>query len=259
MDNNHRNPQQLEADIEKTREQMSDTLEEIHDRLSPNQLVDNAFEYFSDKLLRNNNYFSSLTETAKKNPAATALIGLGLGWLIISGQNNETQTKTASSQEDSGADKATDTQLKNHTDSAAGNANSKKDTRLGSTNDTKEKVSQHNGNQTESPLHKLHEQPLVLIGAGLALGAALGVYLSSTQRSDKLSKKNLEKQIDQAAETGSEQLEKVKEAVTSAVETISQAVDEVSNASEAREEKNKKDNNSTSQVAEKEKESSKQK
>ncbi|HBV22139.1 MAG TPA: DUF3618 domain-containing protein, partial [Nitrosomonas sp.] len=33
MDNNDRSPQEIEADIEKTRQQMSETLEEIHDRL----------------------------------------------------------------------------------------------------------------------------------------------------------------------------------------------------------------------------------
>ncbi len=256
MENNDKNLQAIEADIEKTRKHMSETLEEIHDRLSPNHLLDRTFEYFSDKILRNNHYPASLTETVKKNPAATALIGLGLGWLIISGKDNEARTKIANNHEDSSANKTTDNQLKNNTDSAKGIADSKQDSHL---ENTKEKMNQQKGNQTENPLHKLHEQPLVLIGAGLALGAALGVYLSSTQRDDKFFKKSLDKKIDQAAETGSKQLEKVKEAVTSAVETISQAVDEASNTSDACEDQSKQDNNSTTQVMKKEKESSKQK
>lgn len=256
MDNNDRSPQEIEADIEKTRQQMSETLEEIHDRLSPSQLLDRTFEYFSDKTLKNNHYSASLTETVKRNPAATALIGLGLGWLIISGKDNEAQTKTANNHEDSSTNKTTDSQLKNNTNSTADTADSKQDSHL---DNTKEKVNQQNDDQTENPLHKLHEQPLVLIGAGLALGAALGAYLSSTQRDDKFFKKSLDKQIDQAAETGNKQLEKVKEAVTSAVETISQAVDEVSHTSNDCEDKSKQENNSTDQAAKKEKESSKQK
>ena len=55
-------------------------------------------------------------------------------------------------------------------------------------------------------------------------------------------KQNLKKQIDQATETGNDQLEKMKEAVSTAVETISQAVDEVSNTTEADKDNNTQNN-----------------
>ncbi|SEQ74679.1 Protein of unknown function [Nitrosomonas sp. Nm51] len=236
MDNNYKDPQTIETEIEKTRQHMRVTLEEINGRLSPDQLLDRAFEYISDKILRNNINTASLTETAKKNPVATALIGLGVGWLIVSGKSAGNQGGTAEDHKDSSANAVTDNQLKNNKYSTAGNANNKQNA---DAENAKEKVTQQNDSQAEHSLHKLHEQPFVLIGAGLALGAALGAYLSSARRDEKPFKKSLEKQIDQAAETGNEQLEKVKEAVSSAVETISQAVDEVSSTTDANEDNNR--------------------
>ena len=214
MDDNHKKPQTIETEIEKTRQRMSETLDEINDRLSPNQLLDRALEYFSDKILKSKINTASLTETTKKNPVATTLIGLGVGWLIVSGRPAETQDKSVVNHENS-------------------NVNAK---------NSKEETSQQNDSQEEHSLHKLHEQPLVLIGVGLAFGAALGVYLNSTQHDKKPFKQNLKKQIDQATETGNDQLEKMKEAVSTAVETISQAVDEVSNTTEADKDNNTQNN-----------------
>ena len=237
MDNNHVDPREIALDIEKTRKHMSETLGEIHDRLSPNQLLDRTFEYVSDKVLENNNFSASLTETAKNNPIATTLIGLGLGWLIISKKNTETHENTIGKQKKNRSSKTTEDKIKNNTDSAPDNADRKNDLLEDS---TKEKISQQNSDQATQVLHKLYGQPLVLIGAGLALGAAIGICLTSTQRDNKLLKKNLDKQIDQAMESGEEQLVKVKEAVISAVETINLAVGEVSHPSESSEDMNKK-------------------
>lgn len=237
MNNNHLDPREIEADIEKTRKSISENLEEIHDRLSPNRFLHQTVEYISDKMLENNNYSTSLTEKVKKNPAATALIGFGLGWLIISNKNNKVHAKTACKHEDNSSSGATDNQLESNTDSTPVIPSRKNNSVEGN---TKEKDSQPGIDQAEHGLNKLYEQPLVLIGAGLALGAALGIYLTSSQRGNKTLKKNLEQQIDQAVDAGDEQLERVKEAVISAVETVSQSVSEVSDTAESSEDKNKK-------------------
>lgn len=239
MNNNHLDPREIEADIEKTRKNISENLEEIHDRLSPNRFLDHTIGYISDNMLENNNHFKSLAETVKKNPAATALIGFGLGWLIISNRNNKLHANALSKHGDNSSSGTTDDQLENTTDSTPDIPGRKKDL---VEDNTKEKNSQQGSDQDEHAheLNKLHEQPLVLIGAGLTLGAALGIYLTSSQRDNKTLKKNLERKIDQAVETGDEQLEKVKEAVVSAVETINEAVGEVSNTSGTCENKNKK-------------------
>ena len=237
MENSHLDPLEIEADIEKTRKLISENLEEIHDRLSPNRFLNHTIEYISDKMLENNTYSTSLTEKVKENPIPTALIGFGLGWLIISNKkNNKVSANAVCKHEDNNSIGAIDSELENNTDSTPDIPGRKKD----SVEDNTKKNSQQGSDQIEHALNKLNEQPLVLVGAGLTLGVALGIYLTSSQRDNKTLKKNLGKQIDRAVETGDEQLEKVKEAVISAVETISQSAGEVSGTAESSEDKNKK-------------------
>lgn len=237
MENNHLDPREIEADIEKTRKHISENLEEIHDRLSPNRFLNHTVGYISDKILENNDYSTSLTETVKKNPAPAALIGFGLGWLIISNKNNKVRANAVGKHKDNNSSGAVDSELEKNTDSTPDIPDRKKNSVEGN---TKEKDSQQGNDQAEHVLNKLYEQPLVLVGAGLTLGAALGIYLTTSQRGNKTLKKNLGKQIDRAVEAGDEQLGKVKEAVISAVETISQSAGEVSDTAESSEDKNKK-------------------
>lgn len=237
MDNNHLDPREIEADIEKTRKHMSKTLEEIHNHLSPNQLLDHTFEYMSDKLLENKNFSTGLTDTVKENPIAITLIGFGLGWLILSKKNKAINTNTVRKPKDNHSTKKTDNQLEINTDSTTDVAGRNKGT---PDDGTKEEINQLDNGQTKHALDKLYEQPLVLIGGGLTLGAVLGIYLASSQHDNKLLKKNLDKKIDRVVEAGDKHLEKVKEAVISAAETINEAVGEVSNTSGTCEDKNEK-------------------
>lgn len=177
MDNGHRDPREIEADIEKTRNHISETLDDIQDCLVPDQLLEQTFHYFSDKMLGNNNFSANLlTEVAKKNPAATALIGLGVGWLIISGKHNKAHTHVAGKNEGTNSDETAGRNRKK--DYLMSNAKNEP----GSVDDSVS--NQYDGKPVEHVLEKLHKQPLVLIGVGVALGAALGMHLTSKYRKD---------------------------------------------------------------------------
>ncbi len=71
----------------------------------------------------------------------------------------------------------------------------------------------------------LREQPLVLLGAGLAVGAALGAGLPSTRREDELMGETRDKLVDQAATVGNEYLEKTKAVASSAVDAAVEKAD----------------------------------
>ncbi|SFH27680.1 DUF3618 domain-containing protein [Modicisalibacter xianhensis] len=77
-----RSPDEIEEEIRQTREELDDTLHELEDRLSPKYFVDSAYNH-----VRNggaNEFLSNLGNTIKQNPFPVLLIGVGIGWLMMS-------------------------------------------------------------------------------------------------------------------------------------------------------------------------------
>ena len=76
-----RSSEEIEAEIRQTREDLDDTLHELEDRLSPRQFMDTAYDH-----VRNggaNEFFVNLGNTIKQNPVPVLLIGIGIGWLMV--------------------------------------------------------------------------------------------------------------------------------------------------------------------------------
>ncbi len=92
-------PDLIQRQIDHTRAQMAGTLNEISERLSPDNLIqqakDSAKEATVGKIkdVRNmanrkvDGMSSNLSQTIRDNPLPVAVIGLGLGWLLISDRN----------------------------------------------------------------------------------------------------------------------------------------------------------------------------
>jgi hypothetical protein len=72
---------ELERDAERVRAQISDTADQLRDRMTPGQLMDEALNQFgrgdASQLLVN------LKNQARDNPMALALIGGGIAWLMM--------------------------------------------------------------------------------------------------------------------------------------------------------------------------------
>lgn len=82
-----RSSREIEREIEQTRSQLSDTVEGIQNRLSPNSLVDDAINYIrTNKELRRN-----VATTVRDNPVPLLLMGIGLIWLVVSGASGARQ------------------------------------------------------------------------------------------------------------------------------------------------------------------------
>jgi hypothetical protein len=79
--NGERSPDEIEAEIARTRAEMDETLHAIERKLSPGELLDQAMAH-----LRNGpgDYAAHLGEAVKRDPLPVALIGLGVGWLVLS-------------------------------------------------------------------------------------------------------------------------------------------------------------------------------
>ncbi len=88
---NGTNSAMLEREVEAQRHRVESTIDEIKDKLSPGQLVDEILRYSKDG---GKQFASNLGQTVSANPLPSALLGVSLAWLIFgSKQNGSAQRK----------------------------------------------------------------------------------------------------------------------------------------------------------------------
>jgi uncharacterized protein DUF3618 len=159
---------QLEREAELARSQLAATLEELRSRITPGQLVDQTLDYARDtnvgELVRN------LGRDARDNPLPLALMGVGLAWLMVA------KGRRARTGDGYGAalDEAAMSASGAYHDASVAAADAGGRIRAG--------ASAAGG----SFLALVRDQPLVLAGIGVALGALLGAALPATETENRL-------------------------------------------------------------------------
>ena len=73
------------AEIERTRADMSETVDAIQEKLSPQNIKEQAKEQAKDTA---KGAGSTIMETIRENPLPAALTGIGLGWLFVSARRS---------------------------------------------------------------------------------------------------------------------------------------------------------------------------
>ena len=73
----------IEHDLEQTRARLDATLGALQDRLSPGQLLDQAIDYFQAS--GGGDFGRNLKRNVQDHPMPVALVGVGLAWLMMSG------------------------------------------------------------------------------------------------------------------------------------------------------------------------------
>lgn len=108
---------EIRADIDQTRASVGDKIDQLQARLDPNRLKEQAQETVQEMIndtansmteyvkTHKDEMISSLTESARRNPLPTALIGLGIGWLILESMggnksNDRDDNRRSSSRDD---------------------------------------------------------------------------------------------------------------------------------------------------------------
>ncbi len=83
-----RSPEQIETDIERTRSQITETLDTIQKRFSPGQLLDQALGYLDEMHIGENlrRLGANAGAIVKENSIPVSLLGIGLTWLALSGR-----------------------------------------------------------------------------------------------------------------------------------------------------------------------------
>jgi hypothetical protein len=91
----HDDPNEIRADIDQTRAAVGEKIDQLQARLDPSRLKQQAQETVQEMLTDTANSMteyvrthrddmvSSLADAARRNPLPTALVGLGVGWLIL--------------------------------------------------------------------------------------------------------------------------------------------------------------------------------
>jgi len=196
---------ELEHDAERTRADLSATLNDIRTRMEPGRLVDQAISY-----ARSNggaDFARNAAAQARDNPLPILLIGAGLAWLM-SGRKPASGPSIGALQS-AGVRKTHDVQ-----DMAAGAASTVSDvassasaslrgafaagasgvgsagSKAGSLAGTAGGAVRNGGEQLGNAVSELQrlcaENPLVVGAIGLAVGAALGAALPSTETENRL-------------------------------------------------------------------------
>jgi hypothetical protein len=97
-----RDSQQIRRDIEHTRHEMDDTLEEIGERLHPKNLFDYAMEFVrsassgttaEDAGTKLRSTADQFTSRVRQHPMPAALIGVGLLWWMLEPTNDDSETR----------------------------------------------------------------------------------------------------------------------------------------------------------------------
>jgi ElaB/YqjD/DUF883 family membrane-anchored ribosome-binding protein len=218
-----RNSEQLERETEQTRAEISATLDELRARLSPGQVLDQLLDYASDS--SGGTFYRNLRQQVVANPLPVSLVGLGLAWLGMSsrrGSNADDMSGVRNSSRGGFAGDTSATSLSNMTSRGSDAYHAAADTLGGSARGAKESFSATAGsaadfasetyNAGSEKLRRvgdsmkaaadrisgnvagngrafatfLHEQPLALVGIGVALGAMIGAALPRTRTENEL-------------------------------------------------------------------------
>ena len=198
--------EQLERQAERARAQVADTLDELRSRISPGQVVDEIVDYAREGGI--GDFARNLGNDMRTHPLPVALIGASLAWLMMA---------NGRSARGSGA-----IDTRGTTPSAAAAAQ-----RVGegaaAVRRTASEASTSAAEASRSFFDFAKEQPLVLAGIGIAVGAAIGAALPSTETEDRLMGATSDEMKDQVTDIASERARKVQAVAEKAIDDAARA------------------------------------
>jgi ElaB/YqjD/DUF883 family membrane-anchored ribosome-binding protein len=245
-----RSPEEIQRDIERTRERMSSNIDELGDRLSPDNLKHQAKEAISDKA---QDMVSSVGDQARQtgsrvvdfitqNPLPVAAVGLGAIWLFtlrnrseVSGDRMARFAYTGPERREPNGRPSLGRRLTDraeHMKDRMGEKASGAGERAGEIKDRMQERASELGSEARQKAREakgglermMHENPLALALGAAVIGVALGLLLPETDKEremmgparDRLGERvqdTAERVKDAAVEAGREVKETVKDEV----------------------------------------------
>lgn len=87
MDPHGRSAAEIEADVERTRARVTETIDALRGSISPGQVMDQVVDYARGS--GGADFMRNLGVSVRDNPLPVLLIGSGIGWLLMAGQKNK--------------------------------------------------------------------------------------------------------------------------------------------------------------------------
>jgi hypothetical protein len=263
-DSRDKSPAEIQAEIEATRTAMQADVEAIGNRVSPDRLKDQAKDVVSevkDSVVeaiqgvggqlgnQAGSWSGRAVEVVKANPLPSALVGVGLAWLLMRSTSEEKPTPymTADVQPlptpsygtaplrttaPLGTEYAPwDEASRNAgTGQAGGSGLSERAGELGQqvshkADDVRESVVQGAHQAKRGFERLLDENPLVLTSVALVLGASVSLLLPGTRQEDELMGGARDQLVDKARETASAAKEVVQETADEVTQTVKDEAD----------------------------------
>jgi len=221
--------EQLERETEQARAEIANTLDELRACMTPGHILDQFAERMNAGATAA--FARNLRDHAVNNPLPITLIGAGLAWLMLggrggvdsAGQTASEVRETAGAMTDAAQEGMTQTAdaLRDTADSArqaAGQAADALRDGAGAVTDTMKrtaaatKVAGQRTLQSGSALVDFcREQPLVLAGIGVAMGALIGALLPATDAENRLMGETSDRLKARTQDLASQQVEAAKE------------------------------------------------
>lgn len=200
--------EQLERETEQTRAEFERTLDELRDRITPGQVVDQFVNYARGGTA--GTFVRNLGQRTVDNPLPLLMIGAGLTWLMVAngGSSGHAERRIGDGGEhgsgkigrmfSAAADAASGVgeRAASAAGRVAGAARSAAD-KARSARSTAGDFTHHSRDRMEGMSHDLasgargtvgylREHPFVLVGLGLAIGAAIGAAFPPSDSEDRL-------------------------------------------------------------------------
>lgn len=205
------------AEIESTRADMGETVDAIQQRLSPENLKEQAKDRVKEATVgKAQGGGSTIVESVRANPLPAALTGLGLTWLLMSARRQSSAPPRYEERDPSGP--------------TAGQAVERARDKVGETaSRAQDKAGQVAGQARRASggfQRMLQENPLVVGALAVGTGAAAGLAIPETTKENEVMGEARDTFVDKAQEKAEEAQEKVRRV---AEEAQSAAKDEAEN------------------------------
>ena len=97
-----REPEEIERDLNRARAQVSATIDAIQQRMTPGELMDQAYHYLRHSAPAD--FGANLGQTVRHNPVPVTLIGVGIAWLMAQGRHGAADAAYARARADAAED-----------------------------------------------------------------------------------------------------------------------------------------------------------
>jgi ElaB/YqjD/DUF883 family membrane-anchored ribosome-binding protein len=217
----NRSPEEIESDVHEIRSELSQTLQRLEERFSPRAILDQLFSRARGVGQGSGEFVGNVGATVRDNPVPVLLLAAGVASLIASermsarGRRGQTPVETEEAEGDGGGRiesikaKAREAKAKAREarETVGGLGERARHTGMELSQRMRGRASElrTRGSQT------VHEQPLVIIGLGVAVGALLGAGLPVTERERRTFGPSRDRMLSRARDVAREGAERVRE------------------------------------------------